>query len=168
MNEINTFIEKDFLIQNMEREFETTIRVLNSYPEDKLDLKPSEISRSARELVWTFVMEQGLTEKILGENPDYGGKIPEPIGNLNQMINTYENMFHHNLKKIKEMSEGELNANTKWFTGPGKLAEIRRLDVLNIFLFDMVHHRGQFSVYLRMAGGRVPSIYGPSHDEPWM
>ena len=28
--------------------------------------------------------------------------------------------------------------------------------------------RGQFSVYLRMAGGKVPSIYGPSADEPWM
>ena len=33
---------------------------------------------------------------------------------------------------------------------------------------DDVHHRGQLSVYLRMAGGKVPSIYGPSHDEPWM
>ena len=30
-----------------------------------------------------------------------------------------------------------------------------------------VHHRGQFSVYLRMADGKVPSIYGPSADEPW-
>ena len=28
-------------------------------------------------------------------------------------------------------------------------------------LFDHIHHRGQFSVYLRLAGARVPSIYGP-------
>ncbi len=32
---------------------------------------------------------------------------------------------------------------------------------------DMGHHRGQFSVYLRMAGGKVPSIYGSTADEPW-
>jgi hypothetical protein len=25
----------------------------------------------------------------------------------------------------------------------------------------------QFSIYLRMADGKVPSIYGPSADEPW-
>jgi uncharacterized damage-inducible protein DinB len=35
-------------------------------------------------------------------------------------------------------------------------------------LCDQIHHRGQFSVYLRMADGKVPSIYGPSLDEPWM
>jgi uncharacterized damage-inducible protein DinB len=33
-------------------------------------------------------------------------------------------------------------------------------------LFDHIHHRGQFSVYLRLAGARVPSIYGPTADEP--
>ncbi|MBI1806965.1 MAG: hypothetical protein HYR76_07940, partial [Ignavibacteria bacterium] len=31
-----------------------------------------------------------------------------------------------------------------------------------------VHHRGQLSVYLRIVDAKVPSIYGPSADEPWM
>jgi len=35
-------------------------------------------------------------------------------------------------------------------------------------LLDSIHHRGQLSVYVRMAGGKVPSIYGPSADEPWV
>ena len=30
---------------------------------------------------------------------------------------------------------------------------------------DEAHHRGQLTVYLRLAGGKVPSIYGPSGDE---
>ena len=33
------------------------------------------------------------------------------------------------------------------------------------YLFDMVHHRGQLSAYLRPMGGKVPSIYGPSADD---
>ncbi len=37
-----------------------------------------------------------------------------------------------------------------------------------MLLCDQIHHRGQFSIYLRMAGGKVPSIYGPTADEPWM
>lgn len=41
-------------------------------------------------------------------------------------------------------------------------------EVLWLMLMDSVNHRGQFSVYLRMVGGKVPSIYGPSADEPWM
>ena len=34
-------------------------------------------------------------------------------------------------------------------------------------LSDQIHHRGQLTVYLRMIGGKVPAIYGPSSDEPW-
>jgi uncharacterized damage-inducible protein DinB len=35
----------------------------------------------------------------------------------------------------------------------------------NGVLMHQVHHRGQLSVYIRMMGGKVPSIYGPSGDE---
>jgi uncharacterized damage-inducible protein DinB len=34
------------------------------------------------------------------------------------------------------------------------------------FLFDIVHHRGQITTYLRPMGSKVPQIYGPSADEP--
>jgi DinB family protein len=34
------------------------------------------------------------------------------------------------------------------------------------FLFDIVHHRGQITTYLRPMGSTVPKIYGPSADEP--
>src|SRR4029078_7098193 len=30
------------------------------------------------------------------------------------------------------------------------------------FLLDLIHHRGQLTVYIRPMGGKVPSIYGPS------
>ncbi len=33
-------------------------------------------------------------------------------------------------------------------------------------LFDLIHHRGQLSTYIRPMGGKVPSIYGPSADDP--
>ena len=36
------------------------------------------------------------------------------------------------------------------------------------FLFDAIHHRGQLSAYLRPMGAKVPSIYGPSADDPGM
>lgn len=50
-----------------------------------------------------------------------------------------------------------------WETDGRRAADGRAVDDV-----DSVHHRGQFSVYLRLAGGKVPSIYGPSADEPWM
>jgi uncharacterized damage-inducible protein DinB len=37
---------------------------------------------------------------------------------------------------------------------------------LTLSLKHGIHHRGQLSTYLRPMGGKVPSIYGPSADEP--
>jgi uncharacterized damage-inducible protein DinB len=55
-----------------------------------------------------------------------------------------------------------------FFVGPGKTGDIPLADFVNFMTHDQIHHRGQLSVYLRMAGGKVPAIYGPSADEPWM
>ena len=38
--------------------------------------------------------------------------------------------------------------------------------LLWIALFDAVHHRGQLTTYIRPMGGKVPSVYGPSGDDP--
>jgi uncharacterized damage-inducible protein DinB len=35
-----------------------------------------------------------------------------------------------------------------------------------MMIHDQIHHRGQMTVYMRLAGGKVPSIYGPSADDP--
>jgi uncharacterized damage-inducible protein DinB len=51
-----------------------------------------------------------------------------------------------------------MNGRSVWETTLG--------DMLFGFLFDAVHHRGQLSSYLRPMGGKVPSIYGPSGDDP--
>jgi uncharacterized damage-inducible protein DinB len=48
------------------------------------------------------------------------------------------------------------------------MADVRVIDILWFMLMDSIHHRGQLSVYVRMTGGKVPSIYGPSGDEPWV
>jgi uncharacterized damage-inducible protein DinB len=47
------------------------------------------------------------------------------------------------------------------------MGEISRINWVWFLLHDQIHHRGQLSVYLRMADGKVPAIYGPSGDEPW-
>ena len=68
---------------------------------------------------------------------------------------------------VREMPESRLDETVTFFTGPGTTGPMRVHDVLWFMLLDSVHHRGQLSVYVRMAGGKVPSIYGPSADEPW-
>ncbi len=46
-----TMTEKESLLQTWEREFKTTLRVLKNIPQEKMDLRPSEKSRSTRDLL---------------------------------------------------------------------------------------------------------------------
>ena len=47
------------------------------------------------------------------------------------------------------------------------MGDYTRQEVLRFLVHDEIHHRAQSSIDLRMSGAKVPSIYGPSGDEPW-
>ena len=72
------------------------------------------------------------------------------------------------VSKVKELSTEALDGQTTFPSGPGQMGQFRIMDLLWTPLLDMIHHRGQLSVYLRIVGAKVPSIYGPTADEPWM
>jgi uncharacterized damage-inducible protein DinB len=83
-----------------------------------------------------------------------------------ELLAAFDEQHKEMMELLNRVKEDELNP-VKFFTGPGKMADFPPLEFLWFILHDQIHHRGQFSVYLRMAGGKVPSIYGPSADEPW-
>ena len=160
--------EKEMFLQAWEREFQTTVKLLKEYPANKLDLKPAEKSRSAKDLAWTFVLEEKaiINGAVTGQF-DFAN-LPKPPGTLQDIISAYEQSHREMVEKVKSLPDSELNNTVKFFTGPNQMTDVRKADVLWTGVMDTVHHRGQWSVYLRMAGGKVPSIYGPSADEPWM
>ena len=51
-------------------------------------------------------------------------------------------------------------------TAPRTIGDVPLAQFLWMTLCDQIHHHGQFSIYLRMADGKVPSICGPTADEP--
>jgi uncharacterized damage-inducible protein DinB len=83
------------------------------------------------------------------------------------MINEVEKALKVMGDKVRTVDDAQLHTTVKFMTAPKQMSDLRRMDVLWYLLNDLIHHRGQFSVYLRMAGGKVPSIYGPSADEKW-
>ena len=87
---------------------------------------------------------------------------------MKEILSAYEKKHAENVRKVKGMSDADLNKMVKYMVARGTLADLRSIDTIWGSIMDNIHHRGQFSIYLRMAGGKVPSIYGPSHDEPWM
>jgi uncharacterized damage-inducible protein DinB len=160
--------EKEMFLQAWEREFQTTLKVLKAYPANKLDFKPHERSRSAKELAWNFASEeQALIGGALKGQIDFQN-LPKSPATFPEIIRAYETSHKELVEKVKRLNEDEFNKLIKFNTGPKKVSDLRKADIFWTGVQDTIHHRGQFSVYLRMAGGKVPSIYGPSADEPWM
>ena len=160
--------EKEMFEQTWEKEFETTLKVLNAYPGNKMDFKPHERSMSAKELAWQFVQQQMAIEQTLDGTMTMPPNSPPVPDKWEEILATYQKLHPNLVKKLQKTPEADLFKNMPMMLGPGNMGEMPKLQFLWLMLSDLIHHRGQCSVYLRMAGGKVPSIYGPSADEPWM
>jgi uncharacterized damage-inducible protein DinB len=158
-------------LEAYEREHATTMRVLRAYPTDRLDMRPHPRCKTARELAWVFVLERGLGTMVYNNafaSEGASGSPPPPPESWEEILQALDKAHKELGDLVRSASEEELTEKVKFFTGPKTMGDWPRLDFLWFLLLDQVHHRGQFSIYLRMADGKVPSIYGPSADEPWM
>ena len=163
---------KQQFLDAYEREHEKTVGVLRAYPADKLDLRPHPKCKTARELAWMFVMERGLGVKVFNNEFATGapsGAVPPPPPEAwNDVLGALEKAHRDFGNLVRSTLDEKLSETVRFFTGPKTMGDIPRIEWLWFLLHDQIHHRGQFSIYLRMADGRVPAIYGPSADEPWM
>ena len=160
---------KQLFLDLFEEEFQRTMRLLRSFPKDQSELRPHDKSKNARELAWMFVVEQGAAEKALTTGFDWSKppQFPPAPDSFDGILGAIEQGHQKIAGLIRNMPEEDLTKTIKFFTGPGKIGDMPRMQFLWMMLRDQIHHRGQFSVYQRMAGGKVPSIYGPSLDEPF-
>jgi uncharacterized damage-inducible protein DinB len=162
---------KQQFLDTYEEEHATTMKVLRAYPTDKLDLRPHAMCKTARELAWVFVVERGLGTRAFHNafaSGGVSGEIPKPPESWDALLGALEQAHKEFGDLVRSTSEDDLAKPVKFFTGPKTLGDFPRIRLLWFLLHDQIHHRGQFSIYLRMADGKVPSIYGPTADEPWM
>ncbi|HKA59560.1 MAG TPA: DinB family protein [Gemmatimonadales bacterium] len=160
--------EKQKFQEAWDKESATTLKVLKAFPEEKTDLKPHPSCRSAKDLAWAFVFDGVAgSQAVQGEMKFPPPNMPEKPSSWKAMISEVEKAMKVMSDRVGKVDDAQLNTTVKFATGPKQTSDLRRMDVLWFLLNDTIHHRGQFSVYLRMAGGKVPAIYGPSADEKW-
>lgn len=153
-----------------EREHATTANVLRSYPDDKLDLRPHAKCKTARELAWLMVAGQKMIEKALSTGFDWSAPPPAPVtppATMEAIVDALDQEHERVVGVLRDLSDEDLSGTVQFFVSPKTLGEVPKLQFIWMMLHDQIHHRGQFSIYLRMADAKVPSIYGPTADEPW-
>lgn len=142
----------------------TTRKVLAAFPAGQESYKPHEKSMSALDLAYHISASDiwFLDSIAAGEMLPHSGK-PESIQTFADVVADFDARFAPALAKVQGLS-GEALAKEIAFFG---IFNMPAAAYLGFLLKHSIHHRGQASVYVRLMGGKVPSIYGGSADEPF-
>ena len=142
-----------------EHEAKTTSKVLSRIPEGS-DYRPDPKSRTASEIAWQIVCEEKMIIEALETGKAEWAPPPMPP-TMKAVAEAYEQQSAAILKRWQALPADKWGGSLEFF-GSQRPASPMAWS----FLFDIVHHRGQISTYLRPMGSTVPQIYGPSGDEP--
>jgi uncharacterized damage-inducible protein DinB len=85
---------------------------------------------------------------------------PKPA-TIKELLATYEKQSDDIVRRWKALPAARWDGTLEFFGGQRPASPMAWS-----FLFDIVHHRGQITTYLRPMGSTVPQVYGPSADEP--
>ena len=156
---------REYFVQCLESETPKFVRVLRSVPPGELAYRPHPRSTSAGDLAWLLASElRDACELVDRSEVNY---VPTPApATIEESVAAYERNAGELAARVAKLGDGAWEGKAR-FLVDGKLAwETRLGDMLWGCLFDAIHHRGQLSAYLRPMGAKVPSIYGPSGDDP--
>jgi uncharacterized damage-inducible protein DinB len=151
--------EKKLFTNFWTEESKTTHKVLSRIPEGS-DYRPDARSRTAHEIAWQIVCEEKMIIEALEQGKAEWAPPPMP-GTMQEVVDAYEKQAATMADRWQSLSDDRWNGTLEFFGGERPASPMAWS-----FLFDIVHHRGQITTYLRPMGSTVPQIYGPSGDEP--
>ena len=158
---------REFYIARFAAERPAFVNVLRAMPTDKLDYKPHERNSAAGDLAWFLVLELRRLVELLEKGETHWEQPPRPQ-TTDEIVKAWESAADDMERVLSRTDDATWNRDGSMFYN-GKLMLKRPAgETVWEFFFDAIHHRGQLSTYLRPMGAKVPSIYGPSADDPGM
>ena len=151
--------EKALFTKFWTQESKTTRNVLARIPESSA-YRPDPRSRTAQEIAWQIVCEEKMLIEALESGQAEWAPLPMPDSMLD-VLAEYERQSAEVLRRWDALPQSKWDGSLQFFG-----SERPASPMAWSFLFDIVHHRGQITTYLRPMGSTVPQIYGPSADEP--
>jgi len=160
------------LAMEMEHEAAIARRLLERLPEDKFEWQPHEksmtLGRLAGHVAETFDWT-GIT--ILQDELDFATMDyqPEPVTTTAALLEKLDTSVKAAIEVLNNVSDENIMQPWTMREGEKIYMTMPKAGVMRGFVLNhMVHHRGQLSVFMRLLDVPVPSIYGPSADEPDM
>ena len=161
----------EWFLAELESEAGKSRRVLEQVPTGKRDWKPHDRSMALgylSDLVANIPSWVGyaITMDELDIAPkDGSSRRPVPLNTSAELVAALDKAVVQAREALRKTTDAHLETTWRLLASGNLAMEQPRLHVIRDTFLHSAHHRGQMTVYLRLLGSKVPSVYGPTADD---
>jgi uncharacterized damage-inducible protein DinB len=155
-------------LNELEQEAVSTRKMLKIVPTEKFDWQPHPKSMTIKALA-THIAEipAWISIGLTTDELDFAKEAyaPTPIKNTEELMNLLETSLNQAKSQLIEENESKLNDHWVMRSGDVIYIDISKAELIRHALSQIIHHRAQLGVFLRLLDISIPGCYGPSADE---
>ncbi len=162
----------ELLVAELDREMMGTRRALERVPEGQNDWKPHDKSTPLGYLAGLVAtMPRWIVSMVTEDQLDLaspGRYATRPYESTGELVRVFDDCVASARAALASATDQRLR-NTRWrlLLNGQELSSETRYDAVRVSALNhLYHHRAQLTTYLRLNDKPVPSLYGPSADEP--
>ena len=161
----------EWFLAELESEAAKSRRVLEQVPGGKREWKPHDRSMPFGYLAELVAMipswvGMAITLDELDIAPKDGPKYkPEPMNTSADLIAGLDKAVAQAREALRSTTDEHLTTTWRLLAAGNVVLEQPRQEVIRDTFLHSAHHRGQMTVYLRLLGAKVASVYGPTADD---
>jgi uncharacterized damage-inducible protein DinB len=154
--------------KELEQEAQTTRKMLERVPNDKYDWQPHPKSMTVKRLAThiaelpSWVSMTLTTDELDFANNPYQ---PENINSTDELLAYFERSLADGRDHLTRATEDQLTQPWTLRNGDQIYSTSSKAEVIRMAFSQIIHHRAQLGVYLRLLDIPIPGSYGPSADE---
>lgn len=156
------------LLKEMEHEAATTRKMLSIVPGDKFDWQPHPKSMTVRQLATHIAeMPNWVTLAVTTDGIDFQAEpyVQVPINTTAELLKYFETTLADGKAHLEGADEKTFPEAWTMRMGDQVLAQLTKAETIRMTFCQIVHHRAQLGVFLRLLDVPIPGSYGPSADE---
>lgn len=155
-------------LKELEQGALTTRKMLQRVPADKFSWQPHKKSMTVKQLATHIAELPGwVTMAIKTDGLDFAENPYKPVdvNTTEELLAYFEKSLADGRSELKEENEHLLDKDWTLRNGQQIYSVEPKADVIRMSINQIIHHRAQLGVYLRLLDIPIPGSFGPSADE---
>ncbi|MBS1735538.1 MAG: DinB family protein [Bacteroidetes bacterium] len=154
--------------KELKEELISTEKMLSRVPADKMEWRPHEKSMTMKSLAGHIAELPGwISMALTTDGLDFakGDYKPAVVNEPGDLLKILHEAADNAFKQLTPENEHKMHEAWILRNGDIVLKNYTRAETIRMALNQIVHHRAQLGVYLRLLNIPIPGSYGPSADD---